>query len=93
MTGNQQEINYFHLPDSNGKFGKYGGKYVPEVLIPAILELEEAYKTFKDDPDFKKEIQTYSKNYIGRPTPKSLTSSFKKGQKMPMAFEPPPTQA
>jgi tryptophan synthase beta chain len=69
MIGNQQETDYSQLPDANGKFGKYGGKYVPEVLIPAISELENAYTSFKNDPDFNQEIEEYSKNYIGRPTP------------------------
>ncbi|MFQ5763023.1 MAG: tryptophan synthase subunit beta, partial [Candidatus Bathyarchaeia archaeon] len=52
-----------------GKYGKYGGRFVPETLMTAIEELEEAYKRFKDDSDFKKELNYYLSEYAGRPTP------------------------
>ncbi len=61
-------MNY-NQPDKNGKFGKYGGRYVAETLMPAILELEEAYNEAKKDPSFFQDIQYYNKNFIGRPTP------------------------
>jgi len=51
------------------RFGKYGGQYVPEVLIPSLKELEKAYKEYKDDPEFKEELDYYLKNYAGRETP------------------------
>ena len=53
----------------NGKFGEFGGKYIPETLVPAIEELEENYLRFKDDKKFKKELSYYLKTYAGRPTP------------------------
>jgi tryptophan synthase beta chain len=53
----------------NGKFGEFGGKYIPETLVPAIEELEENYLKFKDNKDFKKELDYYLKQYAGRPTP------------------------
>jgi len=53
----------------DGKFGEFGGKYIPETLVPAIEELEENYLKFKDDKDFKKELDYYLKQYAGRPTP------------------------
>ena len=53
----------------DGKFGDFGGKYIPETLVPAIEELEENYLKFKDDKDFKKELDYYLKQYAGRPTP------------------------
>lgn len=53
----------------DGKYGKYGGKYIPETLVPAISELEEAYEKIKNDSSFKKELDYYLKNYAGRPTP------------------------
>jgi tryptophan synthase beta chain len=53
----------------NGKFGNFGGKYIPETLIPAIEELEQSYHKFKNDHDFKKELNYYLENYAGRPTP------------------------
>lgn len=52
-----------------GKYGKYGGKYIPETLVPAINELEEAYEKIRNDSDFKKELDYYLQNYAGRPTP------------------------
>ncbi|GAB6099305.1 tryptophan synthase subunit beta [Halanaerocella petrolearia] len=53
----------------NDKFGQFGGKYVPELLIPALEELEEAYDKYKDDPEFKEEFEYYLKDYVGRPSP------------------------
>ncbi|HEY8139592.1 MAG TPA: tryptophan synthase subunit beta [Nitrososphaera sp.] len=52
-----------------GKFGKYGGKYIPETLAPAIEELETAYNKYKGDNDFQKELSYYLTEYAGRPTP------------------------
>lgn len=52
----------------NGKFGKYGGIYVPELLMPAIEELEEAFYKYKDDPKFNSELNKYLKEFAGRPT-------------------------
>lgn len=53
----------------HGRFGDFGGRYIPETLVPAIEELEENYLKFKDDKNFKKELDYYLKNYAGRPTP------------------------
>jgi tryptophan synthase beta chain len=53
----------------NGRFGKYGGKYIPETLVPAIEELESAYEENKWDPEFQKELSYYLSSYAGRPTP------------------------
>ncbi|MGI0015101.1 MAG: tryptophan synthase subunit beta [Nitrososphaera sp.] len=52
-----------------GKFGKYGGKFIPETLAPAIQELEDAYERYKGDADFQKELAYYLADYAGRPTP------------------------
>jgi len=52
-----------------GKFGKYGGKYIPETLAPAIEELESAYEKYKNDPEFQDELSQYLTQYAGRPTP------------------------
>jgi tryptophan synthase beta chain len=52
-----------------GKFGKYGGKYIPETLAPAVEELESAYEKYKDDPEFQNELSYYLTQYAGRPTP------------------------
>ncbi|MDB4849897.1 tryptophan synthase subunit alpha [Nitrosopumilus sp.] len=53
----------------NGKFGEFGGQYIPETLVPAIEELEENYLKFKNDKKFKQELDYYLKVYAGRPTP------------------------
>jgi tryptophan synthase beta chain len=57
------------LPDSHGHFGEYGGRYVAETLMPALFELEQAYKDARRDPKFRAELERYSREYVGRPTP------------------------
>jgi tryptophan synthase beta chain len=52
-----------------GKFGKYGGKYIPETLVPALIELETAYQKYKNDEEFQKQLSYLLTNYAGRPTP------------------------
>jgi tryptophan synthase beta chain len=63
-----------------GKFGKFGGRFVPETLIPALEELEHAYLKFRKDRKFKQELEYYLTEYAGRPTPlylaKNLTNSL-----------------
>ncbi len=56
-------------PDSRGRFGEYGGRFVAETLMPLILELEQAYRTAKADPEFRAELDFYLKDYVGRPSP------------------------
>lgn len=53
----------------DGKFGKYGGRFVPEVLMEAVTELEAAYEKAKNDKRFKEELAYYLSEYVGRPTP------------------------
>ncbi len=53
----------------DGKYGKYGGRFVPEVLMAAIKELEEAYEQARKDPNFQKELDYYLSEFVGRPTP------------------------
>ncbi len=53
----------------NGKYGKYGGRFVPETLMAAVEELEEAYEESKEDPVFQKQLNYYLAEYAGRPTP------------------------
>lgn len=70
----------YSLPDSTGKFGKYGGKFVPETLITPLQELETAFLEIKNDPEFQNELEKLNKDYTGRPTPltfaERLTSYF-----------------
>ncbi len=56
-------------PDNNGHFGIFGGRYVPETLMPALLKLEEEYKSIRFDKDFWSEVDYYLKDYVGRPSP------------------------
>lgn len=56
------------LPDEHGRFGKFGGRYVPETLMNALHELEEAYRKFSQDEDFKAEVRYLLTRYSGRPT-------------------------
>ncbi|QSR87473.1 tryptophan synthase subunit beta [Candidatus Methylacidiphilum infernorum] len=57
------------LPDSLGYYGPYGGRFAPESLMEALLQLEAEYQKAKEDPRFKEELQELLKNYAGRPTP------------------------
>ncbi|SDR03484.1 tryptophan synthase, beta chain [Virgibacillus subterraneus] len=59
----------YTMPDEKGRYGNYGGRFVPELLMPALLELEESYEEAIKDPAFLKELDYYSKNYVGRETP------------------------
>ncbi|MGN0914765.1 MAG: tryptophan synthase subunit beta [Succinivibrio sp.] len=65
----------------NPFFGKYGGQYVPEVLIPALDELEKTFVEAKNDPSFKKELTDLLNKYAGRPTPLTLCRNLTKGTK------------
>jgi tryptophan synthase, beta subunit len=57
------------VPDENGRFGKFGGRYVPETLMNALLELEEAYKHYSQDTAFQQDVHDLLHKYSGRPTP------------------------
>jgi len=66
----------FKYPDEMGRFGKYGGRYVSETLMPALLELERAYFEIRDDPKFVEELDHYLSEYAGRPTPLYFAGSM-----------------
>lgn len=57
------------MPDAAGRFGKFGGRYVPETLMNALIELQEAYATYSKDPSFIAEVNELLTQYSGRPTP------------------------
>ncbi len=57
------------VPDSLGRFGRFGGKYVPETLMPALAELELAYQQYRQETDFQGELQQLLRDYVGRATP------------------------
>ncbi len=58
-----------YLPDVNGRFGAYGGRYMPETLMPLLLALDQAWQSARDDPSFHAEIDSFAQNYVGRPSP------------------------
>src|ERR1700680_4077917 len=57
------------VPDSQGRFGPYGGRYVPETLMYALRQLTEEYDKARSDPEFQKEFAYYLRDYVGRPSP------------------------
>ena len=61
--------DYSAMPDAQGRFGDYGGRYVAETLMPNVLALEKAYEAAKADPAFQAELGGYLKHYVGRPSP------------------------
>jgi tryptophan synthase beta chain len=63
------EIAADALPDERGRFGPYGGQYVPETLMAALGELERAYREAQADPTFCRELDSLLREYVGRPTP------------------------
>jgi tryptophan synthase beta chain len=60
---------YDTLPDASGKFGAYGGRFVPETLMPALDDVISAYEEFRDDAAFRAEYEHLLKTYVGRPSP------------------------
>lgn len=73
-----KKIDLNKLPDEKGYFGEFGGRFVPETLMEPLLQLEEAYKKYKDDINFLKEYDYYLKNYVGRPTPLYFAKNLSK---------------
>jgi tryptophan synthase beta chain len=61
--------DYLAQPDPRGRFGDYGGRYVPETLMPLVLSLEAAYQAASHDPAFHRELDGYLKTFVGRPSP------------------------
>jgi tryptophan synthase beta chain len=68
----------YNLPDLNGKYGKFGGKFVPETLMSALEELETLYLKVKDDENFIFELNDLQRNYNGRPTPLTFAERLTK---------------
>src|SRR5438270_13974173 len=66
----QQKESYQHhlYPDERGRFGPFGGKFVPESLMGALAELETAYQEARSDPQFQEELQAQLVSFVGRPT-------------------------
>lgn len=67
MTTTQAPFEF--VPDQRGYYGEFGGRYVPETLMPALIELERQYIELKSDPAFQQELAALLRDYVGRPTP------------------------
>ena len=84
----------FPQPNERGRFGIYGGRYVPETLIPALDELTTAYTEAADDPDFQAEFQHYFKTFVGRPSllyfAENLDRTLRRREDLPKARRPQP---
>lgn len=75
MTGNNSDVNHSaepierpSYPDDRGRYGEFGGRYVPETLMEALHQLESDYLRLKDDESFQKELRYFLENYAGRPS-------------------------
>jgi tryptophan synthase beta chain len=80
VTPQTRPNDYTAYPDAEGRFGDYGGRYVPETLMPLVHELDAAYRAAKADAAFQAELAGYLKHYVGRPSPlyfaERLTAHF-----------------
>lgn len=84
LTRQPPQNDYLAYPDARGRFGDYGGRYVPETLMPLVLSLEAAYEAANADPAFHQELNGYLSSYVGRPSPlyfaRRLTEHFGGGR-------------
>ena len=82
------------LPDALGRFGAFGGRFVPETLMDALNQLAEAYEQAKADPEFQARLNDYLTHYVGRPSPlflaERLTQARRRGRDLPEARGPEP---
>lgn len=69
MNAPARPNDYSAFPDANGRFGDYGGRYVPETLMPLVHDLDAAYRAAKADPSFQAELDSFLKYYVGRESP------------------------
>ncbi|HLX97574.1 MAG TPA: tryptophan synthase subunit beta, partial [Roseiarcus sp.] len=69
MSKLEKPNSYRAGPNERGRFGIFGGRFVPETLMSLILSLEKAYEEAKADPSFKAELNALLKHYVGRPSP------------------------
>ncbi|MGA9140397.1 MAG: pyridoxal-phosphate dependent enzyme, partial [Methanocella sp.] len=59
-----------------GRYGEYGGTYVPEMLVPALKEVAAGYEKYRNDTDFRAELDDYLRQFVGRPTPLTLSRNM-----------------
>jgi tryptophan synthase beta chain len=75
-----------NLPDARGYFGAYGGRFVPETLLAPLEELEAAFRKYRQDPSFCRELEGYLKNFAGRPTPLMFAKNLTKRLEGPRLY-------
>ncbi len=84
MTGKTAASGPYSFPDARGYFGEFGGRFVPETLMPALFELERLYETARADASFQRDFERMLSEFAGRPTPltfaERLTEHFGKGK-------------
>jgi tryptophan synthase beta chain len=84
MTGKTAASGSYSFPDARGYFGEFGGRFVPETLMPALFELERLYETTRADASFQRDFERMLSEFAGRPTPltfaERLTERFGKGK-------------
>ena len=68
----------YNQPNINGRYGEYGGRFVPETLMSALYELDKAYEDASNNKDFWDEFNDLSSNYVGRPTPLYFAKNLSK---------------
>ena len=73
-----KKINFHKFPDKNGRFGKFGGRFVAETLMPLLLDVEKNYEIAKKSKSFIKDLSYYFNNYVGRPSPLYLAERISK---------------
>ncbi|WP_068676275.1 tryptophan synthase subunit beta [Oceanobacillus sp. Castelsardo] len=76
----------YTMPDNKGRYGEFGGQFVPELLMPALIELEKAYEEAMVDPSFTEELDYYLKQYVGRETPLYFAEQLSKQLGGPKIF-------
>ncbi len=86
MTVNALLVQSYSAPDISGHFGPYGGTFVPEILIPALESLKEAYSQSQEDPLFDEEYRSLLKEYVGRPTPLTYCERLSQALNGPRIF-------
>src|SRR5690625_7686057 len=80
------KLTTYNMPNSSGHYGNFGGRFVPELLMPALLELDEAYEKAIQDETFVDELNDYLKQYVGRETPLYHAQNISKDAQGPQIY-------
>ena len=84
----------YQEPNKDGFYGKFGGRFVPETLMTAVLELEKAYRESQADPSFQEELNQLLRQYVGRETPlyyaKKFDPAYRRSQDLSQTGRPQP---